>query len=203
VYQDHAVTDVACQGLHGMKMGEKTLTVRRATGAGGGAAGATNASGLAGGAGGAPAAATATAGLGAGGVDQAAMYAQVQAHLAGAAAANAAAPPPPSNPPSRVLSLNDMLDVEDLRDDVEYGEITEDMREECGKHGVVLEVRIPRPAAAGGDEIVPGLGKVFVQYEEVAGAEAARKALHGRKFGGQIVVADFVDEAAFAEGRYS
>jgi splicing factor U2AF subunit len=96
-----------------------------------------------------------------------------------------------------------MLDVEDLRDDVEYGEITEDMREECGKHGVVLEVRIPRPAAAGGDEIVPGLGKVFVQYEEVAGAEAARKALHGRKFGGQIVVADFVDEAAFAEGRYS
>ncbi len=203
MYQDHAVTDVACQGLHGMKMGEKTLTVRRATGAGGGAAGATNASGLAGGAGGAPAAATATAGPGAGGVDQAAMYAQVQAHLAGAAAANAAAPPPPSNPPSRVLSLNDMLDVEDLRDDVEYGEITEDMREECGKHGVVLEVRIPRPAAAGGDEIVPGLGKVFVQYEEVAGAEAARKALHGRKFGGQIVVADFVDEAAFAEGRYS
>ena len=34
-------------------------------------------------------------------------------------------------------------------------------------------------------------------------AKAARKALHGRKFGGQIVVADFVDEAAFAEGRYS
>jgi splicing factor U2AF subunit len=30
VYQDPSVTDVACQGLHGMKMGEKTLTVKRA-----------------------------------------------------------------------------------------------------------------------------------------------------------------------------
>ena len=48
-----------------------------------------------------------------------------------------------------------------------------------------------------------GVGAVRGADEEVAGAEAARKALHGRKFGGQIVVADFVDEAAFAEGRYS
>ena len=32
VYQDQSVTDVAMQGLHGMQMGEKTLTVRRATG---------------------------------------------------------------------------------------------------------------------------------------------------------------------------
>ena len=30
VYQDAAVTDIACQGLNGMQMGEKTLTVRRA-----------------------------------------------------------------------------------------------------------------------------------------------------------------------------
>ncbi len=30
VYEDSRVTDVACQGLHGMKMGDRTLTVRRA-----------------------------------------------------------------------------------------------------------------------------------------------------------------------------
>ena len=29
--QDHAVTDVACAALNGLKMGDKTLTVRRAT----------------------------------------------------------------------------------------------------------------------------------------------------------------------------
>ena len=30
VYQDVSVTDIACQGLNGMQMGDKTLTVRRA-----------------------------------------------------------------------------------------------------------------------------------------------------------------------------
>ncbi|KAH7442966.1 hypothetical protein KP509_02G010500 [Ceratopteris richardii] len=34
VYQDPAVTDVACAALNGLKMGDKTLTVRRATASG-------------------------------------------------------------------------------------------------------------------------------------------------------------------------
>ena len=31
VYADPAVTDIACQGLNGLKMGDRVLTVRRAT----------------------------------------------------------------------------------------------------------------------------------------------------------------------------
>ena len=31
VYGDGQVTDVACKGLNGMRMGDRTLTVRRAT----------------------------------------------------------------------------------------------------------------------------------------------------------------------------
>ena len=31
VYADPSVTDIACAGLNGMRMGERTLTVRRAT----------------------------------------------------------------------------------------------------------------------------------------------------------------------------
>jgi splicing factor U2AF subunit len=31
VLQDPAVTDIACAALNGLKMGDKTLTVRRAT----------------------------------------------------------------------------------------------------------------------------------------------------------------------------
>jgi splicing factor U2AF subunit len=31
VYVDPAVTDIACAGLNGLKMGDRTLTVRRAT----------------------------------------------------------------------------------------------------------------------------------------------------------------------------
>ena len=30
VYADPNVTDIACQGLNGLKMGDRTLTVRRA-----------------------------------------------------------------------------------------------------------------------------------------------------------------------------
>lgn len=31
ILQDTSVVDIACAGLNGMKMGDKTLTVRRAT----------------------------------------------------------------------------------------------------------------------------------------------------------------------------
>ena len=31
VYSDPAVTDIACAGLNGLKMGDRTLTVRRAS----------------------------------------------------------------------------------------------------------------------------------------------------------------------------
>ena len=186
VYQDHSVTDVACQGLHGMKMGEKSLTVQRAMQGGAGAPKPTAASG--------------------GGSGHTALPGadEVAAHLAGASGAPAglSVPPPPSeHPASRVVSLTEMLDVEELRDDVEYGEIMEDMREECGKFGRIESIVIPRPGDADG-VAVPGLGKVFVRYEDDAGAAAARNALHGRKFGGNVVKADFIDEAVFASRAF-
>jgi len=185
VYQDHSVTDVACQGLHGMKMGEKSLTVQRAMQGGAGA----------------PKPVQPASGGGSGvaalpGADE------VAAHLAGVAPApsGASVPPPPSeHPASRVISLTEMLDVEELRDDVEYGEIMEDMREECGKFGRIESIVIPRPDDA---SAAPGLGKVFVRYEDEAGAAAARNALHGRKFGGNVVKADFIDEAVFASRAF-
>ena len=128
---------------------------------------------------------------------------EVAAHLAGVSGAPAVSvPPPPSErPASRVVSLTEMLDVEELRDDVEYGEIMEDMREECGKFGRIESIVIPRPDDTAG-EAVPGLGKVFVCYEDQAGAASARNALHGRKFGGNVVKADFIDEAVFASRAF-
>lgn len=153
VYQDPSVTDIACQGLNGMQMGDKTLTVRRAED---------------------PTRST----------------------------MNVPPPPPaiaapPSNPPSTVVSFSNMgLTVEELADDEEYENIMEDMQEECGKHGEISTVIIPRPAKDG-DASVPGIGKVFVQYVSVDAAMKARDALNNRKFGGSVVAADFLDEASF------
>jgi hypothetical protein len=48
----------------------------------------------------------------------------------------------------------EMLDVEELRDDTEYGEIMEDMKEECGKFGAVLSIVIPRPPVPGSTDAV-------------------------------------------------
>ena len=95
------------------------------------------------------------------------------------------------------MYLSDMFEIDELRDDGEFADIEEDVRDECGKFGSVVEVAIPRPRPPGDETPVAGLGKAFVRYETVAGATAARDALHGRKFGGKVVNADFIDVDAF------
>lgn len=50
-----------------------------------------------------------------------------------------------------------MVTPDELQDEEEYEDICEDIREECGKYGVVRSLEIPRPIE-GVD--VPGCGKV-------------------------------------------
>lgn len=51
-----------------------------------------------------------------------------------------------------------MVTPDELKDEEEYEDILEDIREECNKYGVVRSLEIPRPIE-GID--VPGCGKVF------------------------------------------
>lgn len=60
-------------------------------------------------------------------------------------------------PPTEVLCLLNMVTPDELRDEEEYEDILEDIKEECNKYGVVRSVEIPRPIE--GVE-VPGCGKV-------------------------------------------
>lgn len=62
-----------------------------------------------------------------------------------------------SGPPTEVLCLLNMVTPDELREEDEYEDILEDIKEECNKYGVVRSVEIPRPIE-GVD--VPGLGKV-------------------------------------------
>ena len=59
--------------------------------------------------------------------------------------------------PTEVLCLLNMVTEEELKDEEEYEDILEDIREECGKYGEVRSLEIPRPLP-GVD--VPGVGKV-------------------------------------------
>ena len=124
VYRDPSVTDGAIQGLHGISLGERSLTVRRAQpkGAGGGGGG----------------------GMGPG-IDLS-MIPALSGLLAssGSAASSASA-----GIPTRVLTLLNMVQEEETADTGEYEEILQDVSEEMAKYGRVLSVLIPRRGERG------------------------------------------------------
>jgi splicing factor U2AF subunit len=177
VWQNPAVTDIACAALNGMKLGDKTLTVRRATSSGQAKP------------------------------DQTAVLQQAQQQIAmqlGGLAGTGANTIPlgtPTEVPTKVLVLLSVVSPDELVNDEDYEEIFEDMKEECAKYGSLIKVVIPRPDPSGAPR--QGVGKVFVEYADTMSSAKAKQALHGRKFGGNAVVATFYREERFHSGDYS
>jgi len=95
---------------------------------------------------------------------------------------------------TRVLQLLNMVTAEELMDNDEYEEICDDVREECGKYGKVIDLKIPRPSGA---RVNPGVGKIFVKFDMQGSAAKAMKALAGRKFADRTVVVTYFGEEYF------
>ncbi|XAR59147.1 hypothetical protein NMG60_11014813 [Bertholletia excelsa] len=181
-YKDPNATDLACASLNGLKMGDKTLTVRRATVS----SGQVN-------------------------TEHESILAQAQEHIAlqKMALKSRGVNLPEvgmvslttTETPTKVLCLTEVITADELINDGEYEEILEDMREEGGKFGVLINVIIPRPAPNG--EQVPGVGKVFLEYSDSAGCANAKDALNGRKFGGNVVTAVYYAEDKYYNMDYS
>ncbi|XP_060523050.1 splicing factor U2AF 50 kDa subunit [Cylas formicarius] len=95
-----------------------------------------------------------------------------------------------SGPATEVLCLLNMVTPDDLKDEEEYEDILEDIKEECNKYGVVRSIEIPRPID--GVE-VPGCGKVFVEFNSVLDCQKAQQTLTGRKFSNRVVVTSYFD----------
>jgi len=66
--------------------------------------------------------------------------------------------------------------------------------------GNLVKVVIPRPDPSGAP--VAGVGKVFLEYADVEGSTKAKTGMHGRKFGGNQVVAVFYPEDKFHAEQY-
>ncbi|KAI6705479.1 hypothetical protein NL676_008441 [Syzygium grande] len=123
VYQDLSVMDIACAALNGIKMGDKTLTVRRAN------QGANQPK-----------------------PEQESVLLHAQQQIAlqklmyqlGALA-------------TKVVCLTQVVTEDELKDDGEYEDILEDMRQEGRKFGNLVNVAIPRPRPDG--EPSAGVGK--------------------------------------------
>nr|GMC65398.1 splicing factor U2af large subunit A-like isoform X1 [Ipomoea batatas] len=166
VYQDVSVTDIACAALNGIKMGDKTLTVRRAS---------------------------------QGSLQPKPEQESILMHAHQQIALQRFMLQP-GGLPTKVLCLTNVVSAEELRNDEEYEDIVEDMRTECGKFGTLVNVVIPRPNPNG--EPMPGVGKVFLEYADIESSTKAQAGLHGRKFGGNPVVAAFYPENKFSQGDY-
>ncbi|CAH1725993.1 unnamed protein product [Aphis gossypii] len=95
-----------------------------------------------------------------------------------------------AGPPTEVLCLLNMVTPDELKDEEEYEDILEDIREECNKYGVVRSLEIPRPIE-GID--VPGCGKVFIEFNAIGDCQKAQQALAGRKFNNRVVVTSFME----------
>jgi len=93
-------------------------------------------------------------------------------------------------PSTEVLCLMNMVTVEELKDDEEYEDIVDDIQEECSKYGQVKSVEIPRPVES---VDVPGVGKVFVEFNSVLDCQKAHQKLTGRKFANRTVVTSYFD----------
>lgn len=116
-----------------------------------------------------------------------------------------------SGPATEVLCLLNMVTADELKDEEEYEDILEDIKEECNKYGVVRSIEIPKPIegecqnrifthncewnfnelSAGVD--VPGCGKVFVEFNSILDCQQAQQALTGRKFSDRVVVTSYFD----------
>lgn len=191
-YVDPEITQVAIQGLHGMELGDRLLVVQLASSSAGG-----NAGGMRPGSG-----ANAIGPGGAGGMGPVPAFAQQSGPIT-----------------SRAIVMLNMVTPEELAIDDDYEDILLDIKEECSKYGEVEELRIPRPSkkvrkvagqlaqaeasAAEGqksDEDA-GVGRVFVLFRTVEGAQAGVQAIAGRQFGGRVIICAALDEAEFMQKR--
>jgi len=194
-YLDAGVTDRACSGLNGMKLGDKTLLVQRAH------LGVANQD---------PATLLSLP------------IGTVQALTNPTAAnfLNLAIPAATllggllsqlhdssSSPETRVLQLLNMLTGEQLVDEYEYQDIYEDIQQECEKYGRILSITIPRPRVTEGklDPTIPvhGVGRIFVEYSTKDDAIKAQQMLGGRKFNNRTILTSFYDEDLYEMRDFS
>ncbi|GLI62399.1 hypothetical protein VaNZ11_005016, partial [Volvox africanus] len=189
VYQDSAVTDIACAGLNGLRMGDRTLTVRRAT------EGAPSATG-----GGTAASAAIATALGPPGLMPAALANLGVGVSVGMGLNPLVAVNPALTSATRIVVLTDAVSADEIVDDNEYDDILADMKDEASRHGLCNNVLIPRPALE--NPHPPGMCKVIMEFNDVNSAVKARNAMHGRRFAGRVVNATYLTEEAYFSGRY-
>lgn len=195
-YMDPEVTQVACAGLNDMQIGDKTLTVRTALTAGGLYPPELQIMQE-------PQPVTTTTMMQAAtssnpllpNVDP--ILQQLQKHQSQQLQI---VPSVPLGAPSRIIVLLNMVTAEDLTDDEEYNDICDDIRAECEKSGPIRSMVVPRPGEKQFQSA--SVGKIFVEFGEIAHAQHASNELHGRGFANRTVAVEFMAEDKFLRREF-
>jgi hypothetical protein len=103
--------------------------------------------------------------------------------------------PPSQGPPSCVIRLTNMVNVESLKDAQDIADIQEDVSDECQKHGKLEQLVVPGPGEA-------GAGDVYVKFDTSESALNCKAVLHGRMFDGKAVQATFFSEEDFLNKKF-
>ena len=112
--------------------------------------------------------------------------------------------PSPARSPEALVAttcvrLRGVLTRGDLEDATEAREILEDTEELCRGFGALAARAKARGPAPEPLPDPPGVGEVFLRFEEVDAATRAVKNLRGRTFAGRTVDAAFVSAETFEE----
>lgn len=183
-YLDPSVTDKACAGLNGMRVGEKNILVQRANvGAKAIPQPNPNAESIL--------------------KNPTALYFLNLGMPIAAAAVLLGIDLNDPGEPTRILHiLNPATPIELMQDD-DYEDIKQDLLEECEKYGSVISIFMPRPPLMSPEQTAQlrdplwGVGRCFVEYKRREDCFKACQALGGRRFNGHHLVTGF-----FPETRY-
>jgi len=193
-YADTDVTDKACAGLNGMKLGEKNIVVQRATLGSKQNLSVSN-----------PYTSSLLQNPTALNFLNLGMPIAAACALLGITISEA-------GPPTRIVQLGNMISPEDVEFDEDYPEIEEEVSKEASKYGTVLSVWIPRynkeEQPLPQDENLEdrprrfkmswGFGRVFVEYKRKEDAKRAQESFAGRKFCNRQIVSGFFSEERYA-----
>lgn len=93
-----------------------------------------------------------------------------------------------------------MINLNDMKDDLDYDDVAEDTQEEMENYGKVIRVVAPKPNRDGSRG--SGVGKVYVKFENNTGAKIAKEKMRGRLFEGKPVIATFYLEEKFDRDQF-
>jgi hypothetical protein len=103
------------------------------------------------------------------------------------------AAPTSKPPPTRHLCLKNLLSPDALKDEKEFHECVEEIRDEVAGYGELASLVCPREGDLCGYS-TEDIGSCFVRFEKMTAAVKAQDELDGREFDAQKVIALFLPE---------